>query len=328
MAIGVGYHLATGNIPLIYMQNSGLGNIINPSLSLLDQQVYSIPTLLMIGWRGEPEVNDEPQHVKQGQVTLRLLETIDIPYVVLGPEVEDKDVSILLMEMVSRSMNENRCCAIVVKKDTFSQYLVQNSGNFDRPQNREQVIQMIVETLGDQDIVVSTTGVTSRELFEYRARNRHGHEKDFLTVGGMGYASQIALGLALFKPNREVFCLDGDGAMLMQMGGLPINAASGPQNYRHILLNNAAHDSVGGQPTVGDRVDFITIAQGSGYRWAKRAVNEEEIKLRLAEIRKINGPALLEIQIQKGYRKQLGRPTLTPVINKKSFMEFVKNDLQ
>ena len=258
LSLGMGYHLATGKIPLIYMQNSGLGNIVNPALSLLDPEINSIPALLMIGWRGQPGMHDEPQHIKQGKVTLSLLESMGIPYVVIGPD--DNDVRILnsLAKMVKLSQYEKRCCAIVIKKDTFFPYKIKKPKKYERPLKRKDVIKILVDDLDDQDIVIASTGITSRELFDYRALKKSGHQRDFLTVGAMGFASQIALGVALSKPNRRVYCVDGDGALLMHMGGLPIIAANYPKNLRHILLNNAAHDSVGGQPTVGDLVDFVT----------------------------------------------------------------------
>jgi len=326
MAIGIGYHLATGKLPLVYMQNSGLGNVINPALSLADPRVYSVPALMMIGWRGEPGVKDEPQHAQQGRVTLSLLDAMEIPYEVLDLGLGEEDASARIEAMASRALGENRCCALVIKKNTFAPYAPQSLREYQRPLYREQAIELIAESLGERDIVVSTTGVASRELFEYRSRREQGHQRDFLTVGGMGHASQIALGIALFKRDRQVFCLDGDGALLMHMGGLAISAASGATNYRHIVFNNAAHDSVGGQPTVGDRIDVIAIGRGAGYAWVERAVEREQIARAMGEIREVDGPALLEIQVSKGFRKDLGRPTVTPVDNKGAFMEFVAGD--
>jgi phosphonopyruvate decarboxylase len=327
MAVAIGYHLATKKLPLVYMQNSGLGNATNPILSLLDQQAYSIPALMMIGWRGEPSVSDEPQHAKQGRVTLSLLDAMEIPYEVLGPELEQEEISTLIRVLVFQAMKENRCCALVIKKNTFVPYELQSTEEFKRPMNREQVISLIAETLLGHDVVVSTTGVASRELFECRAALGQSHKQDFLTIGGMGHASQIALGIALSKPDRQVFCLDGDGAFLMHMGGVAISATSGLANYRHIIFNNAAHDSVGGQPTVGDHIDIVTIAKGLKFEWVERAVNAKEIKSALLRMREVDGTALLEIQICKGFRTNLGRPTTSPTDNKSEFMEFVADVL-
>lgn len=325
MAVAMGYHLATKKLPLVYMQNSGLGNATNPILSLLDQQAYSIPALMMIGWRGEPNVSDEPQHTKQGRITLSLLDTMEIPYEVLGPELGQEEVATLVKALVFRARNENRCCALVIKKNTFAPYALQSTEEFKRPMNREQVINLIAETLGGHDVVVSTTGVASRELFECRAALGQSHKQDFLTIGGMGHASQIALGIALSKPERQVFCLDGDGAFLMHMGGVAISATSGVANYRHIVFNNAAHDSVGGQPTVCGHIDIVTIAKAVRFDWVELATNAEEIKSALLRMREINGTALLEIQMCKGFRKNLGRPTTSPTDNKNEFMGFLAN---
>jgi len=323
LAIGVGYHLSTGKVPLIYMQNSGLGNVINPLLSLADQDVYSVPLLMMIGWRGEPGVKDEPQHKKQGRVTVALLEAMEIPYKVLTADSNIEEAKVALKAMLSIAKKENKPCALLIKKGFFEDYKFQSDILYERPLYREQAIEIIVNNLNEPDIVVSTTGVASRELFEYREKLKSGHERDFLTVGGMGHVSQIALGIALQKKNRQVYCLDGDGSLIMHMGTLAINASMNCRNFKHIVFNNSAHDSVGGQPTVGDRIDIASIASNVGYQWVKMVSEESEIRLALNEMADVDGPALLEIQVKRGFRKDLGRPTTTPIQNKEIFMNFV-----
>ena len=323
LAIGVGYHLSTGKVPLIYMQNSGLGNVINPLLSLADQDVYSVPLLMMIGWRGEPGVKDEPQHKKQGRVTVALLEAMEIPYKVLTADSNIEEAEVTLKAMLSIAKKENKPCALLIKKGFFEDYKFQSDILYERPLYREQAIEIIVNNLNEPDIVVSTTGVASRELFEYREKLKSGHEKDFLTVGGMGHVSQIALGIALQKKNRQVYCLDGDGSLIMHMGTLAINASMNCRNFKHIVFNNSAHDSVGGQPTVGGRIDIPSIALNVGYQWVKMVSEESEIRLALNEMADVDTPALLEIQVKKGFRKDLGRPTTTPIQNKEIFMKFV-----
>ena len=323
LAIGVGYHLSTGKVPLIYMQNSGLGNVINPLLSLADQEVYSVPLLMMIGWRGEPGVKDEPQHKKQGRVTVALLEAMEIPYKVLTADSNIEEAEVTLKAMLSIAKKENKPCALLIKKGFFEDYKFQSDILYERPLYREQAIEIIVNNLNEPDIVVSTTGVASRELFEYREKLKSGHERDFLTVGGMGHVSQIALGIALQKKNRQVYCLDGDGSLIMHMGTLAINASMNCRNFKHIVFNNSAHDSVGGQPTVGDRIDIASIASNVGYQWVKMVSEESEIRLALNEMADVDTPALLEIQVKRGFRKDLGRPTTTPIQNKEIFMKFV-----
>ena len=323
LAIGVGYHLSTGKVPLIYMQNSGLGNVINPLLSLADQDVYSVPLLMMIGWRGEPGVKDEPQHKKQGRVTVALLEAMEIPYKVLTADSNIEEAKVALKAMLSIAKKENKPCALLIKKGFFEDYKFQSDILYERPLYREQAIEIIVNNLNEPDIVVSTTGVASRELFEYREKLKSGHERDFLTVGGMGHVSQIALGIALQKKNRQVYCLDGDGSLIMHMGTLAINASMNCRNFKHIVFNNSAHDSVGGQPTVGDRIDIASIASNVGYQWVKMVSEESEIRLALNEMADVDTPALLEIQVKRGFRKDLGRPTTTPIQNKEIFMNFV-----
>ena len=324
ISLGIGYHLATKKIPLIYLQNSGLGNAINPLLSLADPDVYSIPMILLIGWRGEPNVKDEPQHLKQGKVTTSLLDTIKIPYEILSSDMSAKDTDQIVKKIVKKSLDLNIPCAILVKKATFNSYQLKFEKKYDRELYREEVIETIVKEIAVDDILVSTTGVASRELFEIREKKSLGHEKDFLTVGGMGHASQIALGISLFKKNRTVYCIDGDGALLMHMGALAINANNAGENFNHIVINNCAHDSVGGQPTVGDKIDIASLALSSGYVWAKKVKEKEKLIKLINEMRDIKGPTLLEVQVKKGFRKDLGRPTINPKENKKSFMKFLE----
>lgn len=321
VALAVGYHLATGNIPLVYFQNSGLGNIINPLLSLADPDVYAIPILFVIGWRGEPDVHDEPQHTKQGRVMLSMLDSMEIPYSIVNPEMDQAEATI--KQALHTARKTNGPYALIIRKGTFSPFQLQEPQALSMELTREAAIHHILDELGDEDIVVSTTGMPSREVFEYRAHKNQGHQRDFLTVGGMGHASHIALGIALQKPDRKVLCLDGDGAVLMHLGALAINGSLKPQNFTHILLNNGAHDSVGGQPTVGFQVDFLTMAQAVGYKATARVQTAEGIKHELVRIRKSQGPSLLEIRINKGARKDLGRPTLTPIQNKQGFMKFL-----
>jgi phosphonopyruvate decarboxylase len=324
ISIGIGHHLATKKIPLIYLQNSGLGNIVNPLLSLADPDVYSIPMILLIGWRGEPGVADEPQHIKQGRITTDLLNVMKIPYEILSSKTSSEEADQIVKRMIKQASALNAPCAFLVKKGTFSSYKLKLNNYYERDLYREQVIEIIINELNPDDLVVSTTGVASRELFEYRTKNSQSHEKDFLTVGGMGHASQIALGISLFKKNRTVFCIDGDGALIMHMGALAVNANNAGDNFKHIVINNCAHDSVGGQPTVGDKIDIRGIATSAGYRWSKKVSTIEEIIKAIHEMKEVKGPALLEIQVKKGFRKDLGRPTINPKENKKSFMKFLE----
>lgn len=323
LALGIGYHLASGKLPLIYMQNSGLGNIVNPLLSLADPDVYSVPMLLMIGWRGEPNVNDEPQHKKQGRVTLKLLEVMEVPYQVLSEDTSDKQAKEIIKNASEKALKNNMPYAIVVKKGAFSEYKLKKDETANLPLFREDAIKIIVDNLDDKDIVVATTGVASRELFEYREELKQGHEKDFLTVGGMGHANQIALGVSLQKPNRSVFCLDGDGATLMHMGSMAINGNIACDNFKHIVFNNGAHDSVGGQPTVGFTTNFQRVAKASGYDLVLQAETNDEVLDCIKDLKAFSGKVFLEIKVKKGFRKDLGRPTSTPQENKLNLMKFI-----
>lgn len=321
MGIAVGYHLATGKVPVVYMQNSGEGNIINPFASLTDKDVYNIPVLLVIGWRGRPGVHDEPQHVKQGKVTIGLLNTMGINYAILPKDEEGAAKQIKIAVDFMKATNERY--ALVIEKDTFDTYKLQSVEVNELAMSREETIQKVASNIEDNACIVSTTGMISRELFEARTAWSQGHERDFLTVGAMGHASQIALGIALQKPERRVYCFDGDGASIMHMGNMAITASMKCKNYVHIVFNNGAHDSVGGQPTVGLKIDFCAIAQAVGYKAAYSVETMEALEAKLAEFKNAEGPVFLQICVKKGNRKDLGRPTTTPIQNKEAFMEFL-----
>jgi phosphonopyruvate decarboxylase len=323
VALACGYHLATGKVPLVYLQNSGQGNAINPLLSLADRDVYSIPLLLLIGWRGEPGTKDEPQHVKQGKVTVSLLEAMDIPHRVLAPEPEAARRCV--DELLAIAAAESRPVALVVRKDTFEPYKPTGQASGDFEMTREQAVEAVVAVLGEADAIVSTTGMISRELYEYRDRAGQGHEREFLTVGSMGHASQIAMGIALAIPDRQVFCLDGDGAMLMHMGGAAIVGAAGVANFKHVIFNNGVHDSVGGMATAGLHVSFTEIVKACGYTEAWRVERREDVAEKVAQLRAARGPAMLEIMVQKGARADLGRPKTSPIENKTTFTKFLSH---
>ena len=325
IALASGRYLATNRIGLVYMQNSGLGNSINPLTSLADPEIYSIPMLLLIGWRGEPGVKDEPQHTKQGKITLRLLETLEIPYEVL-PDNND-DIKFVIEKAVKSLKSTCSPYALVVKKGTFDSYISKRTQKNLYTLNREQALELILDRLNADDIIVSSTGKLSRELFELREKNHHVHCQDFLTVGSMGHASQIALGIAIEKREQKVYCLDGDGAILMHMGSLAISGIHGPENFKHIVFNNGVHNSVGNQPTVGFDVDFRSIARSCGYNAVYYVDNEEEIHEKFSDFQSEQGPAFLEIRINRDVRENLARPTNTPIINKDIFMDFVLKKL-
>ena len=323
VGLAAGYHLATGKIGCVYMQNSGEGNIINPLASLTDKDVYNIPVLLLIGWRGRPGVHDEPQHVKQGKVTLDLLDTMGIAHAVLS---KDENVAReQIAHAVAHMKATNEVYALAVEKDTFDTYTLQHGRPSKLTLSREEAIQTVAAALDEKDVIVSTTGMISRELFEYRTARGESHERDFLTVGSMGHASQIALGIALEKPDRHVWCFDGDGAVIMHMGSMAIVAEKAPANYIHVVFNNGAHDSVGGQPTVGLDIDLCAIAKAVGYKAAFSTDSQEGLADILNEVKKLEGPVLIQVCVKKGNRKDLGRPTTTPIQNKEALMAFLKD---
>lgn len=324
IALAAGNYLSTGKVGLVYMQNSGIGNAINPLASLTDLLVYNIPILLLIGWRGEPGKKDEPQHKKQGLITIDLLETLGIKYKVISEESTNDHIKYILKEVCDYMKATKEVFAIVVKKGSFNNYKLKNITENSYVMSRESAIDIVLNNIKEDSIIVSTTGMASREVFEIRERKKEGHEKDFLTVGSMGHASQIALGIAINKIDRDVYCIDGDGAMLMHLGGMAIIGDKGTKNFKHIVINNGAHDSVGGQDTVGFNIDILSIAKACGYRSLYSCKTEEELIKCINEVKLGEGPILLEIKVKKGARKDLGRPTNTPIENKQSFMEYLR----
>ncbi|MCK4789246.1 MAG: phosphonopyruvate decarboxylase [Desulfobacteraceae bacterium] len=322
IALACGYHLATDKTGLVYMQNSGQGNAANPLISLADPEVYSIPILLLIGWRGEPGKKDEPQHVKQGKITLSFLDTLNIPYKIL-PDTDDGARQCL--EQSSKLMKDiSAPVALIVRRGIFEPYQTEEYDDCLSELTREAAIKEVVNNIGELDIIVSTTGKTSRELYEYRDALDGDHSKDFLAVGSMGHASQIALGIALAKPQRQTFVLDGDGAVIMHMGALATIGSHKVKNFKHIVFNNGSHDSVGGQPTCGFSVSLTNIAKACGYTLALQAQTPRQIDDNMNIIKSSDGPSMLEILVRKGARDNLGRPKTSPVENKQRFMEFLQ----
>jgi phosphonopyruvate decarboxylase len=325
IALAGGYHLSSGKTGMVYLQNSGLGNIVNPIMSLASTNVYSIPMLLLVGWRGEPGKRDEPQHVTQGKATPGLLAACGIPFQVLPDYIEGAEQTLYTARKHMEVTNGPYC--LLVKRQTFLPYKLNAQENiFDNmPMNREEAVDEIIKVLRERDVVVGTTGMLSRELFELREKHGHGHEKDFLTVGSMGHASSIALGVAMQRSRRQVFCLDGDGAALMHMGNMSTVGNMSPSNYNHIIINNGAHDSVGGQPSdaLNENFDICKVALALGYKQAISVSNPEEVKAGVEAMRCAQGPVLMEIKVRKGSRKNLGRPTRTPIQNKADFMHFL-----
>ena len=325
VALAAGHYLSCGSPAVVYMQNSGIGNCVNPLLSLIDEEVYRIPLLMLIGWRGEPGVKDEPQHIKQGKVTDKLLEAMNIKYAVLPQSFDEAKT--ILADAINYTKIENKPFALIVKKDTFEQYELKNKIINSYEISRENAIKAIVKHLDNNDIVVSSTGHISRELYEAR----ESHEKDFLTIGSMGHSSSIALGIALEKKDKNVFCFDGDGAAIMHLGAMPVIGSLGKKlgitNFKHIIFNNEAHCSVGAQPTCADNIDFPYLAYACGYDVTFSVSQEIELEEIIVDFLNVNGTALLEIKVNTEVRKDLRRPKELPVENKENFMEFLDGNI-
>ena len=319
-ALAAGYHLATGKVPVVYMQNSGEGNIINPVASLLNDKVYAIPMVFVVGWRGEPGVHDEPQHIYQGEVTVKLLEDMGISTFVIGKETTDVEVE-STMAKFRNILAQGKDVAFVVRKGALS-YDDKVEYKNDNAMVREDIIRHIVAVSGE-DPIVSTTGKASRELFEIREANGQSHKYDFLTVGSMGHSSSIALGVAINKPNKKIWCIDGDGAVLMHMGAMAVVGANAPKNLVHIVINNGAHETVGGMPTVAAKIDLVAIAKACGYSKAVSVNAFDDLDWELESAKSTNELTLIEVKCSIGAREDLGRPTTTALENKLNFMEYI-----
>jgi phosphonopyruvate decarboxylase len=322
VALAAGHYLASGSPGAVYLQNSGLGNAMNPLISLADAAVYGIPMLLIIGWRGEPGHHDEPQHLKQGTATIPMLDAIDVP-TAIAP-ADDAAFAAMVARSVDRARAEGRPVAIVVPKGVIGDYRPSQREALDLALSREAAIAIVAESIHDDAAIVATTGKASRELYEYRTRSGNSTERDFLTVGSMGHASQIALGLALTDPTRPVWVLDGDGAVIMHMGALSVIGEHAPANLKHVVLNNHVHDSVGGQPTPSEHTDFARLALAAGYRVAETAADEAGVVDAVTRFSDAAGPALLEVIVRPGARSNLGRPKTSPRENRDALMQWLR----
>lgn len=320
VGLAAGYHLATGKVPVVYMQNSGEGNIINPLASLLNDKVYAIPMIFIIGWRGEPGIHDEPQHIYQGEVTVKLMEDMDVKTFIIGKDTSEDELK-SAMDNFNRLIQNGKQVAFIIRKGAL-EYGAKVVYKNDNTMTREEIIQHIIKVTGE-DPIVSTTGKASRELFETRVANGQSHQYDFLTVGSMGHSSSIALGVALNEPDKKIWCIDGDGAVLMHMGSMAVIGANSPNNLVHIVINNGAHETVGGMPTVASKMDIVAIAKACGYHNAVSVNSFDELEKELQNARISNELCLIEVKCSIGARANLGRPTTTAIENKKGFMSFL-----
>lgn len=321
VGLAAGYHLATGKVPVVYMQNSGEGNIINPVASLLNEKVYNIPMIFVVGWRGEPGVHDEPQHIYQGEVTVKLLDDMNISSFIIGQDTTIDDLKETMKEF-SKKLKEGKQVAFVVRKNAL-EYDEKVEYKNENSMKREEIIEHIVKYSG-KDPIISTTGKASRELFEIRERNKESHEYDFLTVGSMGHSSSIALGVAINKPDTKVWCIDGDGALLMHMGSVAVIGSVSPNNLVHILINNGAHETVGGMPTAISKLNVKKLAEACNYKKIYSVKSFKELDKALDESKKNNELTFIEVYSSIGARSDLGRPTTTALENKENFMKYVK----
>lgn len=322
VGIAIGEYLATGKAACVYMQNSGLGNVVNPITSLAHQDVYGIPMLFLIGWRGEPGIQDEPQHKFMGRITIGMLELLEIDYSIIDCGTTQKELDDIFKK-AGKSLSCNKQFAIVIKKGTFDKRELCTYRN-KQELAREDAIQEIVKWLQEDDLIVSTTGKISRELYEQMDSIKGNHKQVFLTVGGMGHAKMIAYGIAQRRMGQRVICLDGDGAALMHMGGLAVIGQHPLNNLVHICLDNEAHESVGGMPTGAAGLDYCKIARDSGYPDVYEVSTKAELSEVLREVRNRERLSFIQIKVAIGSRGDLTRPKESPEENKKAFMNMME----
>lgn len=320
VAIATGYYLATGKIPVVYLQNSGIGNIINPVTSLVNKKIYDIPMIFIVGHRGENGENDEPQHLFCGLITEELIRTVGLHVMPVDANTRVAEIKNKINELKNGKISQ---LALVVKKGAIEREVKCTYAN-EYTLTREEIIEEIL-SFSEKDVVVSTTGKASRELFFLREKLNDTHECDFLTVGSMGHSSSIALGIALNKKEKRVWCIDGDGAVIMHLGAMSTIGQIAPKNMIHIVINNESHESVGGLPTSqAKNFDIVKIAGGCGYPYAVSVSNIDELRRELSLAKERRELSLIEVKAKIYSREDLGRPTLTTYENKKNFMEFLK----
>jgi len=321
IAICAGYYLATGKIGVTYMQNSGFGKTVNPLTSLCNPEIYSIPVLLMIGWRGEPGKIDAPQHKKMGRIMNLLLKDLEIPFSILNYDINEIEKEII---KAKEYMEKNKApYALIIKKGIIKD----NNSDKKIPAiyelTREHALELIINFFNQNEIFISATGKTSRELYEYREKFKEISQKDFLMVGSMGCAASIGLSIALQKKDRKVIILDGDGALIMQMGVLATIGYESPPNLIHIVIDNESHESTGGQPTVSKILNIKEIALNCNYKYATLILSKKDLENELIKVKNVEGPSMVVVKVNQGSRKDLGRPKISLIELKNNFMKYL-----
>ena len=308
IAIAAGNYMATGNIPLVYMQNSGIGNATNPLLSLTHDCVYGIPMILVIGWRGDPSINDHAQHKKQGELTPVLMSDMDIPY-----EILDADDTVIdkFTWAVNKAKEISAPVALIAKKAILTQKEKKQTYADSKLMNREEAVAAVVDVLGADAIYLGTTGRATREVHEQLIAHHIDEGHEWQNVGSMGHVSSVGLGLALARPDKRIVVFDGDAAAVMHMGALATNCRYKAGNMLHIVLNNGVNESVGGQPSAGYLIDLTTVAKACGYRTVGHAVEtKEELQQIVRENQSAEMPLFIDVHVRQGIRSDMPKLNL------------------
>jgi phosphonopyruvate decarboxylase len=323
IGLAAGFYLTNKSVPFVYMQNSGMGNTLNPLMSLTNKEVYSIPMVLLIGWRGDPKVKDHAQHVKQGELTPVLLEALGIPYKIIENENEDNHAFEATRWAISEAKRSSSPTALIARKGVFEKGEKEDLSKQESeyPLYREDVIEKLLDHLPEDTLYIASTGRATRELYYLRKKREESHANDFLNIGAMGHSSSIAVGMALSQTKRLVVCLDGDAAAIMHMGALAVSGNLELPNFIHVVMNNGVHESVGGQPSVGLKINFTQIAKYSGYKTVDSPIKDgQELLTSVDKLLDKGGPFFIEVFIRKGMRSKLPPLDIIPKDLKQELM--------
>ena len=304
VSIGIGHYLSTKEVPCVYMQNSGLSNALNPLLSIAHEKVYAIPLILIIGWRGSPRIKDEPQHNVKGKITESILKLLNIKYTILR-SINDLDK---FEKQIKFSKKKNSIVACLIEQGTLEKIdRIKKNSDFYKL-NKELFLKTLLQSLDKNTKVISSTGYNSRELMHIRSKYKIIKTKDFYMVGGMGHTSSVALGYSLTS-KKKIICIDGDGSFLMHLGAIKTAGTFANKNFKYILLNNNSHDSVGGQNTYANNINFEKLSKSLGFKKFYSIKNDKNLKKTIKTFLSDDTLSFLEVKVSNSKIKNLPRPT-------------------
>ena len=304
VSLGIGHYLSTKRVPCIYMQNSGLSNALNPLISIAHKRVYSIPLILVIGWRGSPRIKDEPQHNIKGEITENILKLLNIKYTILR---SNNDLN-KFDKQIKLAKKKSSIVACLIEQGTLTKNKKTNKKKDFYNLDKEIFLKTLLLTLKKNTKIISSTGFNSREIMYLRKKFKITNGRDFYMVGGMGHTSSVALGYSLSN-KKNVICIDGDGSLLMHLGSIKTAGTFANKNFKYILLNNNSHDSVGNQSTYANNVNFEKLSKSLGFKKFYSIKNKINLKKKIKTFLSEKELSFLEIKISNSKIKKLPRPT-------------------